>query len=230
MSIIHSTTQPTTIEAVVCDACKIEVRDPIAMGEVLHVRLIAGFGSEWGDGNRVEIDLCDACAHRHLSEFARVEPSDERLPGHPGGRLRGIPKGLSSATSDDPLTDEEIQDLHQLTEPKWLHPIEAAWRRAVERVKERGDLAPPRLTAGRGPAGNRLMRHPYTLRFIEGPNDRLRDLLSYAFRSPTPFPRDISPEFADALVWEYIEGLRRKGPVYSGEGLEVWERKCMGRA
>lgn len=71
-----------TIAGVVCDRCKGEVRDSIELGEVLHILLHAGFGSEWGDGNIVECDLCDACAHALLGAFAAVSPSSERYSGH----------------------------------------------------------------------------------------------------------------------------------------------------
>lgn len=79
------------IARVVCDRCKAEVRDSIELGEVLHVRLHAGFGSGWGDGNIVECDLCDACGHALLSAFATVTPSAERFRGHvaTGFDLRG---------------------------------------------------------------------------------------------------------------------------------------------
>lgn len=71
-----------TIAGVVCDRCKGEVRDSIELGEVLHIRLHAGLGSEWGDGNIVECDLCDACGHALLGAFAAVRPAAERYRGH----------------------------------------------------------------------------------------------------------------------------------------------------
>ncbi|MCZ8158449.1 MAG: hypothetical protein O9256_00900 [Rhizobiaceae bacterium] len=84
MTLLINTERPgdPTIEGVSCDRCKSEVRDSIELGEVLHIRLHAGCGSEWGDGNIVECDLCDACGHALLSAFAAVMPSSERYRGH----------------------------------------------------------------------------------------------------------------------------------------------------
>lgn len=87
MSLIFSASKHPAdlcILGVVCDRCRTEIRDRIELGEVLHVRLRAGFGSIWGDGNCVELELCDACAYEVLSPFARVEPSAELYEGHLG--------------------------------------------------------------------------------------------------------------------------------------------------
>lgn len=84
MALILNTESPQdpTIIGAVCDRCKAQVRDDIALGEVLHVRMHAGCGSEWGDGNVVEADLCDACCSELLRPFARVFPSSELYAGH----------------------------------------------------------------------------------------------------------------------------------------------------
>ena len=84
MSLIIDNAGPDAprVVGVVCDRCKAEVRDSIELGEVLHIRLHAGLGSIWRDGNKVEADLCDSCGHQTLAQYARVMPSAEVLPGH----------------------------------------------------------------------------------------------------------------------------------------------------
>lgn len=84
MSLVIDRSRPDSprVVGVVCDRCKSEVRDSIQLGEVLHIRLHAGFGSAWGDGNTVDVDLYDACGYRTLAPYARVMPSAEVLSGH----------------------------------------------------------------------------------------------------------------------------------------------------
>lgn len=98
------------IVGVVCDCCRAELRDDIDIHEVVHLRLHAGYGSAWGDGNTVDVDLCDACGHQTFVPYARVVPSAEVLPGHvahgfdphqveagvlasPGVRVDPVPQG-----------------------------------------------------------------------------------------------------------------------------------------
>lgn len=83
MTLILDQTHPLEprITGIRCDRCAAEIRDAIDLGEVLHIRLRAGYGSSWGDGNNVEADLCDACCHELLSPFAAVTPSSEFLAG-----------------------------------------------------------------------------------------------------------------------------------------------------
>lgn len=114
MSLIFGQSGPdaSRIVGVVCDCCNAELRDDIDIHEVVHLRLHAGYGSAWGDGNTVDVDLCDACGHRTLAPYARVVPSAEALPGHvahgfdprqigaallasPGGRVDPVTDGLA---------------------------------------------------------------------------------------------------------------------------------------
>lgn len=84
MSLILDRSRPSSprVIGVVCDCCNAEIRDDIDIHDVVHLRLRAGNGSAWGDGNAVEVDLCDACGHRTFAPFARVVPSAEVLHGH----------------------------------------------------------------------------------------------------------------------------------------------------
>lgn len=99
----------TRIVGVVCDCCHAELRDDIDIHEVVHLRLHAGYGSAWGDGNTVDVDLCDACGHRTSAPYARVVPSAERLPGHVahGFDSRRVEAALLASKSGrvDPVAD-----------------------------------------------------------------------------------------------------------------------------
>lgn len=70
------------IVGVVCGGCHAEVRSEIDLQEVVNLRLYPGYGSAWGDGDTVDVDLCDACGHQTFAPYARVLPSAEALLGH----------------------------------------------------------------------------------------------------------------------------------------------------
>lgn len=102
MTLIINTERPSdpTVAGVVCDRCKSEVRGEIELQEVIHLRLHAGYGSEWGDGNVVECDLCDACGHVLLRPFAKVLPSIELYRGQVATSLN--PRRLACAEGNSP--------------------------------------------------------------------------------------------------------------------------------
>lgn len=39
---------------------------------MLHWRNVGGYGSIWGEGNKVEVDLCQRCTHELLEPFATI--------------------------------------------------------------------------------------------------------------------------------------------------------------
>lgn len=112
------------IVGVVCDCCHAELRDDIDIHEVVHLRLHAGYGSAWGDGNTVDVDLCDACGHRTFAPYARVVPSAEALPGHVahGFDPRRIEAGLlaSMAVRVDPVIDEPAPSSRASSAWAWI--------------------------------------------------------------------------------------------------------------
>lgn len=58
-----------------CSRCKNKYYDdihPFEMQEMLHWRNIGGFGSVWGDGNQVEVDLCQRCTLELFEPFATI--------------------------------------------------------------------------------------------------------------------------------------------------------------
>ena len=60
------------VSSFICDCCKVETDDPIEMQEFLHFENNCGFNSIWGDGSRVELDLCQECTKKLLGDYIRV--------------------------------------------------------------------------------------------------------------------------------------------------------------
>ena len=102
------------LTAMRCDRCKRDYTDVFDLQEALHVHLTAGFGSEWGDGNSVEVALCDACAVSLLRPYATITRRHD-LHGHFVGGvtpdfMRGIEEFVRSAEADD-------------RRPRWLRAL-----------------------------------------------------------------------------------------------------------
>lgn len=81
------------VKVVVCDRCGKSMSDDLpyeGYNNRTQIRFRAGYGSLFGDGNKVEGDLCDACLHQLLGRYLRiVEPGPEEArewgdePGKP---------------------------------------------------------------------------------------------------------------------------------------------------
>src|SRR5450755_1236646 len=72
--------QPATVvHEIVCDRCGRRARrDENDFALMTSIGLCAGFASIFGDGNRVEIDLCEPCLRDTLGTWLRVgEPERE---------------------------------------------------------------------------------------------------------------------------------------------------------
>lgn len=86
------------ISSLVCDRCGTEVdaEEPGA-GDFLSVDRVAGYGSVFGDGAKVELDLCDACIQEVLGQWIRVtdSPAMEQMkafdPARHGGEFPAEP-------------------------------------------------------------------------------------------------------------------------------------------
>lgn len=61
-----------------CDRCRKEaVRGEVGFEQMTSISLEAGYGSIFGDGNQVEVDLCETCLRDTLSTWLRVKaPGD----------------------------------------------------------------------------------------------------------------------------------------------------------
>lgn len=62
--------------ALVCDRCGREItpNEHSEWNEALRLRFTGGYGSVFGDGARVETDLCQHCVKELIGPFYRVLP------------------------------------------------------------------------------------------------------------------------------------------------------------
>lgn len=65
----------TVVYEVACDRCEVAVqRGEPGFDAMSSIRLEAEYGSIFGDGNVVEIDLCETCLKSTLGEWLRIRP------------------------------------------------------------------------------------------------------------------------------------------------------------
>ncbi|MCY1169840.1 MAG: hypothetical protein V4448_06600 [Pseudomonadota bacterium] len=63
----------SVVHQIRCDRCDKEVeRGEVGFGEMTAIGFDAGYGSIFGDGNRVEVDLCEPCLRDTLGAWLRV--------------------------------------------------------------------------------------------------------------------------------------------------------------
>lgn len=69
------------VHELVCDRCGVVApRNETEFFEFTSIGYVAGYGSIFGDGSRVEIDLCQSCLRDALGAWLRVkEPKDSPL-------------------------------------------------------------------------------------------------------------------------------------------------------
>jgi hypothetical protein len=87
--------------ACICDRChkrmELDVQDS-GWPERLSLSFRGGFGSIFGDGNEVSVDLCPHCVRETLGAWLRVtSPDDEREAARRLARLGGSQPGLKAA-------------------------------------------------------------------------------------------------------------------------------------
>lgn len=72
------------IQAFVCDRCKKridakgkrEMDDWIERQEMLHWRMLGGYGSVFGDGCLITLDLCQGCTKEVLGAFVQIHEQE----------------------------------------------------------------------------------------------------------------------------------------------------------
>jgi uncharacterized protein YlaI len=66
------------IQAYFCDCCnkRLPVEDWIEMQEMLHWRMRGGYGSAFGDGAEISLDLCQECTKKLLGDYIQVDVSN----------------------------------------------------------------------------------------------------------------------------------------------------------
>jgi len=75
----HLVVEPAPVlRAMTCDRCGTRAENPdTEFFEFISIAYKAGYGSIFGDGNRVEIDLCQTCLKATLGRWIRIR-EDER--------------------------------------------------------------------------------------------------------------------------------------------------------
>jgi antitoxin CcdA len=66
------TTLSTTV-AITCDVCKTEYVDMADFHEFLQIDHQGGYWSIFGDGAKIECDICQVCVKNLLGDFLRVK-------------------------------------------------------------------------------------------------------------------------------------------------------------
>jgi hypothetical protein len=67
-------------EIIICDVCKKEYdfeEDWEEIQEFHHIHFEGGFGSVFGDGVRMKIDICQHCIKNLLGEYLTIDEDDE---------------------------------------------------------------------------------------------------------------------------------------------------------
>jgi hypothetical protein len=63
----------SVVDQIKCDRCgKVTARDELDFHAMNSIGFSAGYASIFGDGNRVDIDLCEHCLKDTLGEWLRV--------------------------------------------------------------------------------------------------------------------------------------------------------------
>lgn len=57
------------LESFTCNCCKETKTDILNIQEMLYWRTTGGYGSVWGDGNTVELVLCQECSFKLLGKY-----------------------------------------------------------------------------------------------------------------------------------------------------------------
>jgi len=73
---IRTTAIQTTVPVeLTCDRCGriVPVSDAMEWQESLQLRFTGGYGSVFGDGTKVAVDLCQHCVKELLGAYCRVE-------------------------------------------------------------------------------------------------------------------------------------------------------------
>lgn len=76
------TKETDVVISLTCDCCHKTFDDELEMQEFLEIDRLGGYDSIFGDGNRIEVDICQYCLKIMLKDIdVRIE-------------ARNIPKGL----------------------------------------------------------------------------------------------------------------------------------------
>lgn len=111
----------SVVHQIRCDRCGKEVeRGEVGFGDMTSIGFNGGFGSIFGDGTRVEVDLCEPCLRDTLGAWLRIN-----LPANTP--LTGKSKQPKAAKSVRPKSSSVVQGApHSLESLYNKSPAEAA--------------------------------------------------------------------------------------------------------
>lgn len=74
---IHDVKPATFVAQLRCDRCGAEAQHNVGHGfnNFLQIGFDASWGSDLGDGNRIDVDLCHSCLSTTLGTWLRISPS-----------------------------------------------------------------------------------------------------------------------------------------------------------
>jgi hypothetical protein len=83
----------TVVDAYTCDDCKTRfpVESWMDTQEMLRWRTTGGYGSIFGDGAEISLDLCQACVQKRLGDILRIGPSTLEQFAGVEGKAESIP-------------------------------------------------------------------------------------------------------------------------------------------
>lgn len=74
--IVKETIEHEVTESITCDICKktFDKEDIFEVQEFTHIKMSCGYGSVFGDGDSIELDICQNCLKEKLGEYIRIIP------------------------------------------------------------------------------------------------------------------------------------------------------------
>lgn len=70
--ILRMTKEVSVPDVVICDVCKKEFsyeKDDMEIQEFVYIKFRGGYSSVFGDGTRIQLDICQHCIKEKLGEF-----------------------------------------------------------------------------------------------------------------------------------------------------------------
>jgi hypothetical protein len=61
------------VKSITCDVCKQEYTDTMDLQEFLIINFMGGYGSVFGDSNKVNGEICQKCVKELLGKYLRIE-------------------------------------------------------------------------------------------------------------------------------------------------------------
>lgn len=66
-------TTKQVITSIECDKCHHNIKDMFELQEFHHINFTGGYGSIFGDMNKIECDICQHCLKELIGEFCRIK-------------------------------------------------------------------------------------------------------------------------------------------------------------